>query len=75
ALVSDMIQADPSLRPDMDEVARRFREIFRGLSSWKLRSRVVKAVDERIFAFYYAVPHWTRRIQFILRRIPPIRVS
>ncbi|KAJ6590333.1 hypothetical protein B0H10DRAFT_2092561, partial [Mycena sp. CBHHK59/15] len=38
-LVADMVQTDPSLRPEMDEVVRRFGDIVQGLSSWKLRSR------------------------------------
>ncbi|KAJ6625346.1 hypothetical protein B0H10DRAFT_2003090, partial [Mycena sp. CBHHK59/15] len=60
---ADVVQTDPSLRPDMDEV---------GLSSWKLRSRVSKAAD--IFGFYYSVPHWIRRLRFIVKRVPPIPV-
>ncbi|KAJ6591332.1 hypothetical protein B0H10DRAFT_2091375, partial [Mycena sp. CBHHK59/15] len=53
-LVAYMVQTDPSLRPDMDEVVRRFGDIVQGLSSWKLRSRVSKAAD--VFGFYYSVP-------------------
>ncbi|KAJ6591326.1 kinase-like domain-containing protein [Mycena sp. CBHHK59/15] len=71
-LVADMVQTDPSLRPDMDEVVRRFGDIVQGLSSWKLRSRVSKAADD--FGFYYSVPHWIRRLQFIVKRVPPIPV-
>ncbi|KAJ6559519.1 kinase-like domain-containing protein [Mycena sp. CBHHK59/15] len=71
-LVADMVQTDPSLRPDMDEVVRRFGDIVQGLSSWKLRSRVSKAAD--VFGFYYSVPHWIRRLQFIVKRVPPIPV-
>ncbi|KAJ6525272.1 kinase-like domain-containing protein [Mycena vulgaris] len=37
-LVADMVSNDPSLRPSMDEIVR-------GLSSWKLRSRVAKDRD------------------------------
>ncbi|KAJ7238565.1 kinase-like domain-containing protein [Mycena haematopus] len=69
-LVKDMIQADPSQRPSMDEVVQRFSEIVRSLSSWKLRSRVVKQTE--IFGFYHNIPHWLRRISFIVRRVPPI---
>jgi len=72
-LVDHMVQADPSLRPDMDEVVRHFDEIVSGLSRWKLRSRVTKVKSH--FGFLRrSVPHWLRRIQFILRRVPPIPV-
>ncbi|KAJ7268130.1 kinase-like domain-containing protein [Mycena haematopus] len=40
-LVKDMIQTDPSQRPNMDEVVQRFSEIVRGLTSEELRSRVI----------------------------------
>ncbi|KAJ7265002.1 kinase-like domain-containing protein [Mycena haematopus] len=73
-LVKDMIHTDPSQRPSMDEVVQRFNEIVRGLSSWKLRSRVVKRTDVSLFGFYYSIPHWFRRISFIVRRVPPIPV-
>ncbi|KAJ6502068.1 kinase-like domain-containing protein [Mycena sanguinolenta] len=71
-LVKDMTQHDPSQRPDMDEVVQRFEEIVCSLSSWKLRSRVVKRAD--ILGFRYSIPHWLRRISFIARRVPPIPV-
>ncbi|KAJ7264877.1 hypothetical protein B0H12DRAFT_213245 [Mycena haematopus] len=73
-LVKDMIQTDPSQRPSMDEVVQRFGAIVRGLSSSKLRSRVVKRTDISFFGFYYNIPHWFRRISFIVRRVPPIPV-
>ncbi|KAJ7242390.1 kinase-like domain-containing protein [Mycena haematopus] len=73
-LVKDMIHTDPSQRPSMDEVVQRFSEIARGLSSWKLRSRVVKRTDIWLFGFYHNIPHWLRRISFIVRRVPPIAV-
>ncbi|KAJ7148994.1 hypothetical protein C8R43DRAFT_925245, partial [Mycena crocata] len=45
ALADDMTAEDPAKRPTMDEVVERFAVIRNGLSSWKLRSRVVKASD------------------------------
>ncbi|KAJ7223890.1 hypothetical protein B0H12DRAFT_1030882, partial [Mycena haematopus] len=41
ALVNDMVKDDPTKRPTADEVVVRFAEIQKGLSSWKLRSRVL----------------------------------
>ncbi|KAJ6502003.1 kinase-like domain-containing protein [Mycena sanguinolenta] len=72
SLVTDMTLHDPSQRPNMDEVVWRFDEIIRSLRSWKLRSRVAKRAD--IFGFYYSISHWLRRINFIVRRVPPIPV-
>ncbi|KAJ7502420.1 hypothetical protein B0H11DRAFT_638085 [Mycena galericulata] len=71
-LITEMVQSDPAKRPDMDEVMRQFKDIVRYLSSWKLRTRVVKV--NTVFGIYYSVPHWIRRIQFIVRRVPPIPV-
>ncbi|KAJ6545128.1 kinase-like domain-containing protein [Mycena sp. CBHHK59/15] len=53
-LVADMVQTDPSLRPEMDEVVRRFGDIVQGLNNWKLRSRVSKASD--FFGFITVFP-------------------
>ncbi|KAJ7827754.1 hypothetical protein B0H14DRAFT_2367478 [Mycena olivaceomarginata] len=39
-LVKDMVQTDPSQRPNMDEAVQRLNEIIGGLSSWKLCNRV-----------------------------------
>lgn len=41
SLVQDMVQDDPMKRPTIDEVVRRFSEIWKTLSWWKLRSRLV----------------------------------
>ncbi|KAJ6624314.1 hypothetical protein B0H10DRAFT_1784847 [Mycena sp. CBHHK59/15] len=69
-LVNDMVQDDPSLRPTMDEVVERFEEAVRGLSQWKLRSRVVMVDAE--FDFYYAIKHWMRKLMLIVRSTPAI---
>ena len=39
-LVNDMVQDDPTKRPTIDEVVKRFEEIRRSLPWWKLRSRL-----------------------------------
>jgi hypothetical protein len=41
-LVLDMVQTDPSQRPNVDEVEQQLDIIVRGLSGWRLRTRVVK---------------------------------
>jgi hypothetical protein len=71
-LVADMVQDDPSKRPDIDEVVERFEVIRKGLSNWKLRSRVIKRDDNPVLGFFRTITHWTRRIWFILRCVPPI---
>ncbi|KAJ6502050.1 kinase-like domain-containing protein [Mycena sanguinolenta] len=71
-VTSDMTQHDPAKRPTMDEVVQQFDDIVRGLSSWKLRTRVVKRID--MFGCYYSIPHWLRRISFMVKRVPPIPV-
>ncbi|TRM59178.1 hypothetical protein BD626DRAFT_539448 [Schizophyllum amplum] len=45
-LVNDMCQAEPTVRPCMDHVVDRFESIVGSLSSWKLRSRVSKEVQQ-----------------------------
>ncbi|KAF8838515.1 hypothetical protein BDN67DRAFT_971432 [Paxillus ammoniavirescens] len=72
-LVADMIQADPSKRPTMDEVVARFDTICRSLSSWKLRSRVVDEDEDEFEWFTRTISHWTRRIGFVVRGVPAVR--
>jgi len=68
-----MVQDDPAKRPTMDEVVSRFETIRKGLSSWKLRSGVVSRNDFS-FPIHRIVAHWTRRVGFIVMRVPPIPV-
>ncbi|KAJ7467099.1 kinase-like domain-containing protein [Mycena latifolia] len=70
-LVGDMVQDDPSKRPTIDEVVARFEKIQRGLSSWKLRSRVVKTTESP-WHLIRRTSHLLRRIGYILRRVPAI---
>jgi hypothetical protein len=71
-LVADMVQDDPLRRPSMDEVVSRFEDIRRGLSSWKLRSRVYNQKEHLVMAFFHSISHWTRRIGFIINRVPSV---
>ncbi|KAJ7162501.1 hypothetical protein C8R46DRAFT_1164465 [Mycena filopes] len=70
-LVDSMVADDPAQRPTIDEVIARFKDIKAGLSSWKLRSRVVKD-DDFPFPLFRSIGHWTRRVSSIARRIPAI---
>jgi hypothetical protein len=67
-LVADMVQNDPTKRPRMDEVVARFREIKGKLSSWKLRSRIVRRDEIWPVAVWRSVDHWYRRIGYVLGR-------
>ena len=71
-LVADMIQSDPSKRPTMDEVVARFDSIRRGLSRWKLRSRVVDHDEDAIEKLIHTTSHWRRRIWFVAKGVPAI---
>jgi hypothetical protein len=57
-LVAEMTQEDPSKRPTMDIAMVQFEEIRRGLSSWKLRSRIVERHENTLELIYYGVSHW-----------------
>lgn len=72
SLVSDMMHSDPAQRPNMDDVFSRFQIIRQGFSNWKLRSRVAHDEERSVFDF---LAHWARRIQYIVRRIPPTHTS
>ncbi|EGN94300.1 hypothetical protein SERLA73DRAFT_188100 [Serpula lacrymans var. lacrymans S7.3] len=71
-LVKDMVQDDPAKRPTMDEVVGRFDHILQNISSWKLRSRVIDKEDGNFTGLYRDVTHWTRRINYIVRRVSAI---
>ncbi|KAG1801886.1 uncharacterized protein BJ212DRAFT_1571223 [Suillus subaureus] len=71
-LLSDMMHLDPAQRPNMDEVFSRFQVLRQGISKWKLRSRVAHHDDSSLFDL---LAHWARRIQYIVRRIPPTHTS
>ena len=74
-LIADMVQKDPSKRPTMDEVVQRFATIRAGLSTWKLRSRVVSKDEKVYLSVARGASHWMRQIGFIMRGIPAIPKS
>ena len=71
-LIADMVQEDPTKRPNMDEVVSRFAEIQRRLSSWKLQSRMVRNNELWPVAAWRSVAHWYRTIDYVLAHKPPI---
>ncbi|KAI0040837.1 hypothetical protein FA95DRAFT_1502249, partial [Auriscalpium vulgare] len=72
SLVGDMVAVNPSRRPTMDGVVTRFKEIRGSLSSWKLRSRLVRRKDWAIVGLYKSIGHWHRRLAYIATRKPAI---
>ncbi|KAJ7092046.1 hypothetical protein B0H15DRAFT_835274 [Mycena belliarum] len=70
ALADDMVGEDPAKRPTIDEVIERFTAIRSSLSSWKLRSRVIREKDFPNPS--RPVKHWLRRIWYIICRTPSV---
>jgi len=67
-LIADMTQEDPQKRPTAQEVVSRFVEIRRGLSIWKLRSRVVHRDEIWPMRVLRAGRHLCRTAGYILAR-------
>ena len=71
-LVNDMVQKDPEKRPNIHECVRRFEDIKRNLSNYKLRSRVAAASDGAIMNIYRDFLHSFQRINMSLGRYPAV---
>jgi hypothetical protein len=72
SLVADMVNDDPKQRPTMDEVVTRFDDITKGLSSWKLRSRLGKKKEGVLSNVVRSVIHCAKQFKPIVTRLPPI---
>ncbi|KAH8989697.1 hypothetical protein EDB92DRAFT_836759 [Lactarius akahatsu] len=66
SLIADMTQEDPLQRPTMDKVTARFTELMKGLSTWKLRSRMVRKNEMWPVTAWRAVNHWSRTVRYVL---------
>ncbi|EDR04970.1 uncharacterized protein LACBIDRAFT_330201 [Laccaria bicolor S238N-H82] len=53
---ADMTNPNPSKRPTMEEVVAQYSEIRKGLSSWKLRQRVVRLYYPKYSSHPSAIP-------------------
>lgn len=71
-LVKDMVHDDPTKRPTIQDVVRRFDELVKPLESWKLRSRLVPRKEAAEDAFFRRVAHAFRTAFYILIRKPAI---
>jgi hypothetical protein len=67
-LIADMTQEDPQKRPTAQDVVSRFAEIRRGLSVWKLRSRVVHRDEIWPMRVLRSGRHLYRTARYILAR-------
>ncbi|KAJ3477324.1 hypothetical protein NLI96_g10548 [Meripilus lineatus] len=68
-LVDDMVQDDPTKRPTIGEVVKRFNESMASLSYWKLRSRLVDVDDPTPLS---SIHHLFRTLIHILTFRSPI---
>ncbi|KAJ7162161.1 hypothetical protein C8R46DRAFT_1222303 [Mycena filopes] len=73
-LINDMVQDDPTKRPTMDEVVKRFGDIRTGLSTSQLRGRAIKQRTLPIVVFFRSFGYWARRIRFAITRVPAVPV-
>ncbi|KAI0358582.1 hypothetical protein OH77DRAFT_1502437 [Trametes cingulata] len=71
-LVRDMVQNDPTKRPSIQEVSRRFEELVKSLGYWRLRARLVPREEDSLEALGRNIAHTYRTTCYILARKPPI---
>ncbi|OJT15428.1 hypothetical protein TRAPUB_8016 [Trametes pubescens] len=71
-LVQDMVQDDPSKRPTIQDVIRRFDKLVKPLGSRKLRSRLIYRKETPSDAFIQRIAHAFRTARYILARKPAI---
>ncbi|KAH9937750.1 hypothetical protein B0H21DRAFT_758148 [Amylocystis lapponica] len=71
-LVADMVQADPTKRPAIDDVVSRFDELRSKLSYWTLRARLVGREETALRRVLKNIRHAFRTAKFIIRRYPAI---
>ncbi|KZT71753.1 hypothetical protein DAEQUDRAFT_687103 [Daedalea quercina L-15889] len=73
-LVSDMVQADPEKRPTIAEVETRFDELYRRLSWWRLRTRLVHKAENNFARAVLGTMHIFRTASFVVKRCPPVPI-
>ncbi len=73
-LVKDMIQTDPSKRPTIQEVVRRFEELLKGLDSKTLRLRLIAFEEDAALTLFRNIRHPFRTLRYVLLRKSAIPV-
>jgi hypothetical protein len=71
-LVDRMVQDDPAKRPTIDEVAHTFDGIVKGLSTAKLRSRLISRDEANEDVLINIISHWYRRLKYTLQGHPAV---
>ena len=71
-LIADMVQEDPTKRPNTDEVVARFAEIRKKLSPCKLRFRMSRNIEVWPVTAWRSVAHWYRTVGYVLACKAPI---
>ncbi|RPD78671.1 hypothetical protein L226DRAFT_551286 [Lentinus tigrinus ALCF2SS1-7] len=71
-LVEGMVQVEPSKRPTVQEVVRRFDGVLNSLDQWTLRSRVAPAKEDLTLTKFLRIPHFFRTLRYVLLRKPAI---
>ncbi|RDB25502.1 hypothetical protein Hypma_007510 [Hypsizygus marmoreus] len=74
-LIADMTNDDPSARPKMDQVVSRYTDIVKGLSNWKLRSRVATVNEHPVLGVVRSVAHWSKQLRVMASRTPSIPMA
>ncbi|KAJ7590190.1 hypothetical protein C8J56DRAFT_937074 [Mycena floridula] len=74
--VQDLVQPDPSKRPNIDEVVQRFSELRNSLGQWRLRAPVVS--KDPFYAprslIFHTIRHYVWTLGIVIRRYPAIPV-
>jgi hypothetical protein len=71
-LVDEMVQTDPTKRPNMDQVIAQYETIMKSLGSWKLRSRVVRRDENLLIGLFRSVAHLRKQVLYAVRSLPTI---
>ena len=71
-LVADMVQIEPEKRPTIAEVEMRFDELYRKLSWWKLRGRLVDREEGAFARAVLGTIHAFQTAKFVVKRCPPV---
>lgn len=66
-LIADMVQDDPKLRPNMDEVADEFSKIRKKLRWWRLRARAAKKTEGTFSDLFYSTIHWIKQAGTLIK--------
>nr|VWP00762.1 Pheromone processing endoprotease KexB (EC [Ganoderma boninense] len=67
-LVKDMVHPDPSQRPTIDDVVRRFDELLKHRRFWTLRSRSLPLDEETVVGWYRNTRHLFRTVCYVVTR-------